>query len=71
MITQCPFCDGDIEGCCFCDHSGRIKVGEDDAFFKTMDELKPFKKEFVLESDLRRVFDTGGFNEKIIAKPLG
>lgn len=24
MIQDCPFCD---EGCCFCDYSGKIRIG--------------------------------------------
>ena len=61
ITTQCPFCNGDINGCCFCDHSGRIFVGKG-YVFESVDDLKPFKKEFVTESDLRRLFDVGAFD---------
>lgn len=30
MIKDCPFCEK--EGCCFCDHSGRVKIGVGEAF---------------------------------------
>lgn len=39
QIARCPFCDGDIGGCCFCDHSGRIYVGGEDDFFKSEQQL--------------------------------
>lgn len=31
--VNCPFCVG--EGCCFCDHSGRVSIGRNGDFFKT------------------------------------
>jgi hypothetical protein len=63
MVTQCncPFCDGDLDGCCFCEHTGRISVGEG-YVFKNKEELKPFQKASPLESDLRRLFEAGGFD---------
>lgn len=30
MRKDCPFCDK--EGCCFCDHSGVVKIGFGEAF---------------------------------------
>lgn len=33
IVEDCPFCDD--EGCCFCDHSGKVKIGGDDSFFST------------------------------------
>lgn len=34
VVKICPFCEGE-EGCCFCDYSGRVKIGDTDCFFKT------------------------------------
>jgi hypothetical protein len=34
---NCPFCEGDIDGCCFCDHTGKISVGGENDFFKNQD----------------------------------
>lgn len=30
--TKCPFCEGDRGGCCFCDHTGWVDVGEGHIF---------------------------------------
>jgi hypothetical protein len=60
-ICDCPFCEGDIDGCCFCDHSGKIYVGAGYVFEKTED-MAPFQKEFVKETDLRRLWEQGAFN---------
>jgi hypothetical protein len=62
MVTDCVFCYGDIDGCCFCDHSGKIEVGEN-GFFKHESELEPFLVDTPKESDFRKVFLAGGFNE--------
>ena len=59
-IADCPFCNGDIDGCCFCDHSGKIYIG-DEYVFKNEDDLKPFQKEYVAESDLRTLYEKGAF----------
>lgn len=61
MKKDCPFCNGDIEGCCFCDHTGKIEVGPGNVF-TTEEDLKPFTGPKVLESDLRKLFDRGGLN---------
>ena len=39
MKTNCPFCEGDKDGCCFCDHTGRIDIGEGQRF-KNESEIK-------------------------------
>jgi hypothetical protein len=62
-VTQCPFCEGDEDGCCFCDHSGRVYIGEG-YVFQTMEDLKPFKRELVKESDLRRLWDAGQLDNR-------
>jgi transcription elongation factor Elf1 len=46
-IFDCPFCQVEEDdpangkykesGCCFCDHSGRIRIGHMDSFFQTED----------------------------------
>lgn len=59
--AACPFCKGDIDGCCFCEHTGKIELGEGKVF-SSEEELAPFRKEPVRESDLRKLFDRGGFN---------
>lgn len=28
MKTNCPFCEGNVDGCCFCDHTGKIDIGD-------------------------------------------
>ena len=37
MKVMCPFCDGD--GCCNCDHSGHVPIGEG-CVFKSVDEAR-------------------------------
>jgi len=37
MIKDCPFCEE--EGCCFCEHSGRVKIGVGEAF-ETEDQFR-------------------------------
>jgi hypothetical protein len=61
-VVDCPFCYGDFEGCCFCEHSGKIKVGGNDSFFKSLDELKPLQQRVVKESDLRDMYNRGAFD---------
>lgn len=39
-IVDCPFCEGEIDGCCFCDHSGKISVGSEGDFFKSEQDVK-------------------------------
>lgn len=36
--AYCPFCDGE-DGCCFCDHTGRVKFGEN-CEYKTREEIE-------------------------------
>lgn len=50
IIKDCPFCEGDIGGCCFCDHSGKIYVGEG-YFFKTVDQLDYIGVHFIKDND--------------------
>lgn len=61
IVAECPFCNGDIDGCCFCDHSGRIYVGKG-YVFENVKDLKPFQNEGAKESDLRMLFDRGAFD---------
>jgi hypothetical protein len=61
LIADCPFCEGDVDGCCFCDHSGKIKVGPNMVFQSTND-LEPFQKPAPTESDLRKLYERGAFN---------
>lgn len=49
-VIDCPFCEGDISGCCFCDHSGKIYVGEGE-FFKTEEQTKSLGVTFLKEND--------------------
>lgn len=49
-IKDCPFCEGDIGGCCFCDHSGKIHIGEGE-FFKTIEQTKSIGVSFLKEYD--------------------
>lgn len=43
IIVDCPFCEGEIDGCCFCDHTGKVKVGEN-YFFNTISEYEDASK---------------------------
>lgn len=55
-IEDCPFCQGDIDGCCFCDHTGKIYVGKNEVF-QTVTDLIPIQVDKPLESDLRKVIE--------------
>lgn len=55
-IEDCPFCRGDVDGCCFCEHSGKIYVGPNEVF-QTVADLQPIQVDKPLESDLRKVFE--------------
>lgn len=46
--ATCPFCDGD--GCCFCDHEGRIYVGENE-LIKSEAGLHSIGVKYLKESD--------------------
>ncbi len=60
-LHNCPFCDGDQDGCCFCDHTGKVRVGKGHQF-NTVEEMKPFQKEYPKLQDLKRLYDQGGFD---------
>lgn len=50
--ADCPFCEGDKDGCCFCDHTGRIKVGKGHRF-KNKTEIQESKGvAFLKEQDM-------------------
>lgn len=55
-IVDCPFCEGDEWGCCFCDHSGKIYVGKGYVFEK-VEDIKVTK-----ESDLKALHERGAFD---------
>lgn len=59
IIKNCPFCDG--EECCFCDWTGKVRIGPGQ-IFESEEAAKPFYKEAPLESDLRDLYDRGGLN---------
>lgn len=40
LIVDCPFCEGELDGCCFCDHSGKISVGGENDFFRNESQVK-------------------------------
>ena len=49
--AKCPFCEGDLNGCCFCDHSGRIYVGEDYLFKNEQHIKNSLSVKFLKEQD--------------------
>ena len=49
-IADCPFCDGDFDGCCFCDHTGKIYIG-DGEFFKSEEQLESIGVHFIKDND--------------------
>lgn len=51
MKTNCPFCEGDKEGCCFCDHTGRIDIGEGQRFKNESEIKESLGVKFIKESD--------------------
>jgi hypothetical protein len=55
-IEDCPFCEGEFDGCCFCDHTGKVRVGEGEVF-ETIEDMKPIQVDKPLEADLRKVID--------------
>lgn len=50
-VVKCPFCEGDINGCCFCDHSGRIYVGEGELFKTEQQVNESLGIKFLKETD--------------------
>ena len=47
-IVDCPYCD---EGCCFCDYSSKIRVGEDEEITETTYRLLVETREEILSDE--------------------
>ena len=58
IIRDCPFCE---EGCCFCDYSGRVFIG-DGYGIRTIELYNELKKPKVKKEILREFYDDGGFD---------
>lgn len=64
QVTDCPFCEGDIDGCCFCDHTGKVYVGEGE-FFKTVEQTESIGVQFLKDQDKRSSGDIEMWPEMI------
>lgn len=63
-IADCPFCGGDIDGCCFCDHTGKIEVG--DGFLFNSEADVDFSKQHINEEQyLRELHTVNGIKNKL------
>ena len=51
--VNCPFCEGD--GCCFCDHEGKVYVGPDE-FIKSEDLLNSIGVKYLKEKNPEEIW---------------
>lgn len=63
---DCPFCEGEFDGCCFCDHSGKIYVGGENDFFKNENDAnESIGVKFLKEEDKKNGGNTEMWPEMI------
>lgn len=58
--TACPFCEGDKDGCCFCDHTGQVEIGEGQVFKNEQQMKNSIGVKFLKEMDAKGGTETWG-----------